>query len=64
MILPIGVKPDDENYVFIGGVNLYRTTDGFQNPDEVQFIGGDRFGGHGIVENTWVDQSSENILTR
>jgi photosystem II stability/assembly factor-like uncharacterized protein len=51
--LTIGVKPDDENYVFIGGVNLYRTTDGFQNPEEVQFIGGQ--GAHGIVENTWVD---------
>jgi hypothetical protein len=28
----IKVKPDDENFVVIGGTNLYRSTDGFSTP--------------------------------
>ncbi len=27
--LTIAVKPDDENYIVVGGVNLFRSTDGF-----------------------------------
>ncbi len=34
------VKPDDPNTVFIGGTNLYRSTDGFTSMDNTTFIGG------------------------
>lgn len=27
--MEVAVKPDDENYVFVGGTNLFRSTDGF-----------------------------------
>ncbi|MDZ7682177.1 MAG: hypothetical protein U5J63_10835 [Fodinibius sp.] len=31
----VDVKPDDENYVFVGGTNLFRSTDGFaSSPSE------------------------------
>ena len=35
------VKPDDANFVVIGGTNLYRSTDGFSTPvDSTGWIGG------------------------
>ncbi len=39
----IAVKPDDENYVFFGATNLYRSDDGFSTPADNEFknwIGG------------------------
>ncbi len=37
----IKVKPDDENFVIIGGTNLYRTTDGFASKlTSADWIGG------------------------
>jgi len=37
----IKVKPDNENYVFIGGTNLYRTTNGFATKlNDADWIGG------------------------
>jgi len=36
----IQVKPDDENFVIIGGTNLYRSTDGFATAGSVTLIGG------------------------
>ena len=36
----IQVKPDDENFVIIGGTNLYRSTDGFATAGSVTVIGG------------------------
>ena len=36
----IHVKPDDENFVLIGGTNLYRSTDGFATAASVTTIGG------------------------
>ena len=37
----IKVKPDDENFVIIGGTNLYRTTNGFSTQlDSTNWIGG------------------------
>ena len=37
----IKVKPDDQNFVIIGGTNLYRTTDGFSTQlDSTGWIGG------------------------
>ncbi len=38
--LLIKVKPDDENVVFIGGTNLYRSTDGFASNTNTAWIGG------------------------
>ena len=40
--LLVKVKPDDENVVFIGGTNLYRSTDGFASGDNTAWIGGYR----------------------
>jgi len=38
--LVIKVKPDDENFVIIGGVNLNRSTDGFATTGNTAWIGG------------------------
>ncbi len=34
------VLPTDPNVVFMGGTNLFRSTDGFQTPDNISWIGG------------------------
>ena len=34
------VKPDDENFVFVGGTNLYRSSDGFATTTNSKWIGG------------------------
>jgi hypothetical protein len=36
----VSVKPDEPNVVFIGGTNLYRSTDGFSTPNNIMQIGG------------------------
>ncbi len=36
----IQVRPDDENFVIIGGTNLYRSTDGFATTGATTVIGG------------------------
>lgn len=38
--LIIKVKPDDPNTVFLGGTNLYRSTNGFADTLQTTFIGG------------------------
>ena len=38
--LLIKVKPDDENFVIIGGTNLYRSTDGFGTTTNSAWVGG------------------------
>lgn len=38
--LVVAVKPDDENAVFIGGTNSYRSTDGFATTGATKRIGG------------------------
>jgi hypothetical protein len=38
--LVIKVKPDDENVVIIGGVNLYRSTNGFASTAATTWVGG------------------------
>jgi hypothetical protein len=38
--MTLAVKPDDENVVFLGGINLYRSTDGFRTPGNIRWIGG------------------------
>ncbi|MGD1849023.1 MAG: T9SS type A sorting domain-containing protein [Salibacteraceae bacterium] len=36
----VAVKPDDPNVVFIGGTNLFRSTDGFTSDTQITQIGG------------------------
>jgi photosystem II stability/assembly factor-like uncharacterized protein len=36
----MGVKPDDENVVFMGGMNAYRSSNGFADTLHTQYIGG------------------------
>jgi hypothetical protein len=36
----VHVKPDDENFVIIGGTNLYRSTNGFADATQTTVIGG------------------------
>jgi len=38
--LMVSVRPDDENTVYIGGANLYRSFDGFSSKNGSQWIGG------------------------
>lgn len=38
--LLVKVKPDDENFVIIGGTDLYRSTDGFTSTNNTTKIGG------------------------
>ncbi len=38
--LTIAVKPDNPNVVFLGGTNLYRSTDGFSSTANTEWIGG------------------------
>ena len=36
----LGVKPDNENVVFLGGMNMYRSTNGFSDTLMTTYIGG------------------------
>ena len=54
--LVVRVKPDDENVVFIGGVNLFRSTDGFATTSNTKWIGGWSTSGHFAYPNHWADQ--------
>jgi len=38
--LLVSVKPDNPDVVFIGGINLYRSTDGFASAENTSHIGG------------------------
>lgn len=38
--MEVAVKPDNPNVVFIGGTNLYRSTDGFASATNTAWIGG------------------------
>ena len=42
--MALSVKPDDENTVLLGGVSLYRSTNGFKDGSETILIGGRYFG--------------------
>lgn len=39
------VKPDNPNVVFVGGTNLYRSTNGFSNTTSTSWIGGYKYWG-------------------
>jgi hypothetical protein len=45
--LAIAIKPDDASVIFIGGTNLYRSTDGFTSTANTQ-----RIGGYGLAAGT------------
>lgn len=53
--LVIKVKPDEPNVVFVGGTNLFRSTDGFTSLDNITQIGGYRLSynteGWGVYKN-------------
>ncbi len=40
--MAIAIKPDDPNVIFVGGTNLYRSTDGFTSKTKTEWIGGYR----------------------
>ena len=42
--LVVSVHPNDSNLVIIGGTNLWRSTDGFNTPNNTSIIGGYRVG--------------------
>ena len=53
----IAVHPEDENIVFLGGTNLYRTTDGFASTENNAWIGGyDIEGSSSLYEGHHPDQ--------
>jgi len=60
--LMVKVHPSDPNLVYIGGTNLWRSTDGFTTPNNTSIIGGYRVGSSegdgnwGVYENHHPDQ--------
>lgn len=55
--LLVTVKPDDENTIFIGGTNLYRSTSGFTNTTATKRIGGyNSPAGYALYPNHHPDQ--------
>ena len=60
--LLVKVHPSDPNTVYIGGTNLWRSTDGFTSPDNTMIIGGyfigsvEGDGNWGVYENHHPDQ--------
>ena len=60
--LMVKVHPVDQNTVYIGGTNLWRSTDGFITPNNTTIIGGYRVGSSegdgnwGVYENHHPDQ--------
>lgn len=63
--LHIKVKPDDENVVYLGGTNLYRSNDGFASKNNTTWIGGYRnivFDSTAIVELHYPDHHPDQHL--
>jgi hypothetical protein len=53
----VRVHPDDPNMVFVGGTNLFRSTDGFRTEENISWIGGyNPEGGSSIYPNHHPDQ--------
>lgn len=53
----IKVHPENPDIVFVGGTNLYRTTDGFKRKSNISWIGGyETDGGQNIYPNHHPDQ--------
>ncbi|HTK80704.1 MAG TPA: T9SS type A sorting domain-containing protein [Bacteroidota bacterium] len=60
--LVITSKPDAENVVFIGGVNMFRSTDGFASTSNTTWIGGWYVGAGGTYTNHHADQHAMVFL--
>ncbi|WP_436515543.1 FlgD immunoglobulin-like domain containing protein [Ekhidna sp. To15] len=60
----IRVHPTNENIVFIGGTNLFRSTDGFRTSDNIKWIGGYDPDGSGVYVNHHPDQHDLLFLPR
>ena len=56
------VKPDAEDVVFIGGVNMFRSTDGFATAFNTAWIGGWSTSGHFSYTNHHADQHAIAFL--
>lgn len=58
--MALAVKPDDEDFVIVGGTSLFRSTDGFATPlpdPETTIVGGYYFpAGISLYPNHYVDQ--------
>ncbi|MEP5614404.1 MAG: FlgD immunoglobulin-like domain containing protein [Cyclobacteriaceae bacterium] len=53
----VKVHPEDPDLVFLGGTNLYRSTDGFSSDENTDWVGGyDPEGSLGIYDNHHPDQ--------
>lgn len=53
----VKVHPDDPDLVFLGGTNLYRSTDGFSSTENTDWVGGyDPEGSLAVYENHHPDQ--------
>ncbi len=53
--LVVKVKPNDTNVVFLGGTNLYRSTNGFADNTQTTFLGGYEEGGSLPVINGYLN---------
>ena len=71
----VKVHPSDPNTVYIGGTNLWRSTDGFKSPNNTMIIGGYFIGSYegdgnwGVYKNHHPDQhdllflpSNDNVI--
>lgn len=59
----VRVKPDSEDVVFVGGTNLYRSTDGFATADHIAWIGGyAKENNVSIYPNHYMDQHAITFL--
>ena len=54
--LLLKVKPDDEDFVFVGGTNLYSSSDGFATSTNSKWIGGYSGEGYEMYANHHPDQ--------
>ena len=53
----VKVHPDDPDIVFLGGTNLYRSTNAFRTSESIEWIGGyNPEGGNGVYPNHHPDQ--------
>jgi hypothetical protein len=58
----VSVKPDDPNVVFLGGVNLYRSTNGFATTTATSWIGG--YGSNLNTLNIYGSQNNPNNIVK
>lgn len=58
----IAVKPDNENVVFIGGTNLFRSTNGFAGSSSVVKVGGYYSGHHADLQGIVFHPNNPNIM--